>query len=527
MIYHRRPAHSVRGRTGYLLEPAPTRLRRARPAHSTGTLGTARDVLTSKYAWAGFLGLMAVATLLLHVYRIGLSYDLFIDESFYVQVGQSVAHGHMPFATGAKFFLHPPGFFLVEAVWMHIVGFHSQLFAQVFSVRKLVSIFAAGTVALMAVIIDRVVGRGVAVVAAMMLMVNAFFNRDTSFVILEPATLFWALAGYAVLVYLPPEGAKGRWPRIAAAGLLFGIAVLTKEFGLFITTVPLVFALATRCVLRRREALVAIALSVLPYAIWVLVVVETGNWSDFWAQTLSGFRRTAGTEQVSGFNRAGAPSFAVTLFRDIGTLWTVYVILSLGSLAILYVAWRARNSTTRLMGLFGLGALPLSLYCILIGTNEEQFFNFLLSPALICLTIVVHAEWAHVRQVVRLLVIALATVMFAADVGNYVQIHRTVDNGTYQVDKWMAEFVPPRTTVVVTNGVQREVFLRYNMVDDSANLDLNKVPGAQYLVVFYRQVDEDYAFVGAATIARQTRGLPALFTTNDVSNGRMVVYGVP
>jgi 4-amino-4-deoxy-L-arabinose transferase-like glycosyltransferase len=465
-------------------------------------------------------------TIAQHLFRLGRSYDLFIDESFYTQVGRSVANGHMPYATGIKFFLHPPGFFLVEAVWIHIFGVSGNLFQQVFSMRQLVSLFAAGTVVCVVLIVSRTVNRTAALVAGVVLMMNAFFDRDTSIVILEPATVFWALAGWVVLAYLPAKGSRWRTPSIIAAGLLFGFAVLTKEFGVFITIVPLVLMLAFRCVLKPMEAVAGIALSILPYACWIPIVIETGNWSTFWAQTLTGFRRAAGTDQISGFNRAGAPSFLGTILRDLGYLWTAYAILGLGSLAILYVVWKAKTPTIRMMGLFGMGALPLCVYCVLFGTNEEQFYNFLLSPALICLVIVVWQEWHRAHWIPRALLVFLATAVVISDWANYALVHVHQDDGTYLVDQWMAAYAPPHTKVIVTNPVQREIFLRYTMVDDRPGLQLSKVPNAAYLVVFYRQVDEYYAFVDPQTVARQVRGLIPVFSFTDNSNGRMLIYAI-
>ena len=472
-------------------------------------------------AWRAYLIGITALSLGAHLFRLDRSYDLFIDEPFYTAVGRSVAHGQLPYAAGVHFFLHPPGFFYIEALWMRIVGVHDEVFAAVYSVRNVVAVYSALSALMIALIVERVAGRLPAIVASMIFAANAFVIRDSSIVILEPATMFWALTGFATLLRLPERRGRSRTARLVGAGLLFGISVLTKEFAVFITLVPMFFVALLSRWLSRREALAVSGLSLVPYSIWVVVAAASGNWSTFWTQFMSGFSRTAGTKQITGFNRAGAPSFLTTLINNISYLWTAYLILGVGSLAILYLAWRPVSRRQLFISCFGLGALPLILYCIFIGTNEEQFFNFLFAPALIAVVVLIAGRWRQLGRVARTLIaVALATI-FISDVANYAIVRTTSDNGTYLVDKWMADHVPPGTHVGVTNSVQREIFTRYTMIDDDGPDTDGDV---RYLIVFYKQVDEGYAFVSRTTVEAQTRGLPVMFSTSDRSNGRMVIY---
>lgn len=476
----------------------------------------------SPWQWRAVLAGLAVVALAVRLFRQQESYDLFIDEPFYTQVGQSVAQGGMPFAAGVQFFLHPPGFFIVEAGWMRLFGLHPEVFAQVYSIRKLVALFAAATVVLVAVVVTRAVDRRAGLVAGAAYLLNTFVNRDSAIAILEPSTLFWALAGYAVLAYLRPVGTRARWAQLVAAGLLFGYSVLTKEFAVFITIVPMLVALVVRTPLRRVEALLLAALSTVPYLVWVVVVAATGNWSTFVFQISTGFSRTTGATQITGFNKPGAPSFLETIVANIDVLWTAYLILGLGSLALVYLAWKGREPRQKLVACFGLGALPLILYCITLGTNEEQFFMFLLPPALMALVVVVAANFRRLRRGLQVAVVVLVAAVLVSDVVNYAIIHTEPDNGTHQVDLWMARHVPNGTVVAVTNSVQREIFRRYTMVNDDSGSTLN--PDVKVLVVFYKQVDQNYAFIDRASLDAQTRSMLPVFETSDRSNGRMVVY---
>ena len=143
-------------------------------------------------------------------------------------------------------------------------------------------------------------------------------------------------------------------------------------------------------------------------------------------------------------------------------------------------------------------------YCVTLGTNEEQFFNFLFFPALICLIVALRTNWRRLGRRLRIAVLVLVAAATVSDGAQYLTLHLGSDDGTYRVDQWMAQHVPNGTVVGTTNSVQREIFLRYTMVDDRPGTALG--PRVRYLVVFDKQVDQGYAFVDRATVDRQVRG---------------------
>ncbi|MGP0222655.1 MULTISPECIES: hypothetical protein [unclassified Paenarthrobacter] len=62
-------------------------------------------------------GAFAVGAGALCVRAVGLerAFEVWVDELLYVQLGQSVSAGHFPTLPDGPFFLHPPGYFLLEA----------------------------------------------------------------------------------------------------------------------------------------------------------------------------------------------------------------------------------------------------------------------------------------------------------------------------------------------------------------------------------------------------------------------------
>jgi hypothetical protein len=63
------------------------------------------------------------------------------------------------------------------------------------------------------------------------------------------------------------------------------------------------------------------------------------------------------------------------------------------------------------------------------------------------------------------------------------------------------------------------------MLDDQPNEPISR--DARYLVVFYKQVNENYAFIDRASLDKQTKNLTVVYRTSDRSNGDMVIYAIP
>lgn len=483
--------------------------------------------LSRNRVWQG-AGICAVPLVLvglavaLRVVNLPSSYDLFIDEGFYTAVGQSVAGGHLPYTNGHLFFLHPPGHSLLEAVWIHLLNIRGGFFQQVFAMRYLNVVFAAVTTLMLYLFGRRVSGSAAGVVAAILFAVSPWFIRQNSFVLLETSAMAFVLAGWLTLLHLPTS----RRPRaltIVGIGLLFGFGVLVKEFAGFVTAVPFAILMWRQWVVSRREALTVLLVTAVPYGSWVLIVLFTGNFAEFWRQSTSGFRRAAGAQQLSGFNSPKAPSFLSTVIGNAPQFWTTYLLMGVGSVALLWLLVRGSTVQRRVLAAFGVGAIPLLAYSVLLGANEEQFYYYLLIPAALAVGVVLRDQWKRPGERARKVVVALAMVWVVSDLANWVIVHTTADNGAQQVDQWMYEHVRPGTAVGVTNSVQREIFRRYDMVDVSTPASLQG-RGVRYLVVFEKQVAQGYAFTTPDALAAVVGSKHPVFSTTVRGNGRIDVF---
>jgi 4-amino-4-deoxy-L-arabinose transferase-like glycosyltransferase len=79
----------------------------------------------------------------LRVFRIDVSWDIFTDELYYLDVSRGVMHTLWLNETdGDRFYLHPPLLFFMEAAYMKLFSTKGDLFDQIYGVRFLGAAFA-------------------------------------------------------------------------------------------------------------------------------------------------------------------------------------------------------------------------------------------------------------------------------------------------------------------------------------------------------------------------------------------------
>src|ERR1700691_3380309 len=196
------------------------------------------------------VGCLSLAIRLSLAYR---SFDLFGDEVIYTDIGRSVASGGFPQFDGQIFFLHPPAFFYLEAGWQRLLGSQPGLTAQIYQMRTLNLLIAGFTGALMVLLAARAArSLRTGLVAGMLFALDPFCIRQNDRVLLETSMMLWVLLGYLVFLSMigrPPS--RWLWIRAVGAGLLFGVAVLTKDEATLLTVFPLLVAALLRGGARR------------------------------------------------------------------------------------------------------------------------------------------------------------------------------------------------------------------------------------------------------------------------------------
>jgi hypothetical protein len=363
---------------------------------STGTVGTpavdrrraALPRLASHPTLLAALPLLAVVLLALGVRSIGLtrSFELWVDEMLYADLGASVARGELPNLPDGLFFLHPPGVFIVEALAIRLLGITGDSMELVYQLRWVSAVGGALTVGLVFLILRRAVGATAAVVASVLATFEPFVLRNSSRTFLETTAVLAVLVGLALVVHHLVRGeAGGAWRGrlvLVGAGLALGYGILCKDVMVVCGVAPVVLAAVWRRTLPLREAAILIGVSAVPYAVYLTVLAVSGWLEQWYVAKSKGALRMLGFVQSTGFNAPDSPPLLDRVVAQVGFFGTSYVLLLLCPLVGAVAALSAR-AERRLIGLVAVMAGLFGLYSAAFGTFEEQYGYPVMVPAIL------------------------------------------------------------------------------------------------------------------------------------------------
>ena len=455
---------------------------------------------------------LAVLTAVSRIVAIGSAGQITVDEIFYTGLGHSVRLGHVPPVLltsepggGGVFLLHPPGFFVLEAAWELIAGHPTHVVDQVVRARYLNAVLAVITAVVLFALGRRLAGRTLGIVAAALFIVDPFVLRQNNLVFIETATMMWLVVGLLLLVRVI-QGAASR-PRleVALAGLALGFAIATKDMaGLPVLGLLLVLLVTGWC-LQRRDALLALVLAIVPYALFFGSTAAQGFGDDLIDQKTIGFRRALGLAVSTGFNKEGSPSLVTKLLGDAGTFVFTYGLVAVGSLCAVALLWD-RRPERRLVGLFTIGAGVLLVYSLVFGTIEEQFLYFLAVPCVLSIICVVPRLVGHgptVRRGVRAAAVALLAVVLVWNVAAWCRVRVGSTNGLDEFVAYLRTDIPKGTPVAYTNGVLEFTLESegYRAVPLGTPGEM-KAQGVRYLAALPKEIEENYSWVTSDALAR-------------------------
>ncbi|MFG2899013.1 ArnT family glycosyltransferase [Streptomyces zaomyceticus] len=483
------------------------------------------------FVYAAGAALLTVALRLFQSSRAG---DLFIDEPIYRRLGDSAAAGGFPRTDEGLFFLHPPGYFYVEAGWTKVVGAHSDVIAGVYSSRVLNALLAGVTAALLVFLVARVRSRGAGAVAGLVFALDEYCIRQNNRVLLETGTMVWVLAGYLVLVGLTrpgPAGPRSR-PRARAllAGMFFGLAILTKDHAFLITVLPLLAALLLGWGPPRRLVALTAATTLAAYCVYVALIALNGHFGAFWEAKTAGVRRLLGVVQETGFNSEGTPSLTGRLVAELPGYTSTYLLLALTPVA-LFLLLRRREPVYRLLALFQASAIVTLGYAVGLGTLEEQALYLLFVPNLVALAVTVPVP-SRTRPVLRVLGCGLLVALLAAPAASYARDRATPDNGYERLRAYLLTHVPAGSGIVTVDGARARGGTDW-VLRDTYRLGPWVTPeeqaanGARYLIVPWRVVEQGYGRSSLAEVRRLTDGLRPEFAFDGPMYGTLALYRLP
>ncbi|MFD3532438.1 ArnT family glycosyltransferase [Streptomyces sp. NPDC058664] len=474
---------------------------------------------------------VALLTVILRLVQIGRSGDLFIDEPIYRRLGESAAAGGFPSTDEGLFFLHPPGYFYVEAGWTKVVGEHADVIAGVHSSRVLNALLAGVTAALLVFLVARVRSRGAGVVAGLVFALDQFCIRQNDRVLLETGTMVWVLAGYLVLVGLtgPDPPARPR-ARALLAGLFLGCAILTKDHAVLITVLPLLAALTLGWGPPRRLVALTTATAVLAYAVYVALVAVFGHFDAFRDAKTAGVRRLLGVVQETGFNAEGTPSLAGRLLAELPAYGTTYLLLVLTPVALVLLL-RRREPVYRLLALFHASAIVTLGYALGVGTLEEQALYLLFVPNLVALAVTVPMP-SRQRRGLRLVACGVLAALLSVPAAVYAKDRWTPDDGFQRLQAYLLTHAPAGSGIVTVDGQRTRGVTNWTL-NDTYRLghwltpEQRSANDARYMVVPWQVLEQGYGHYTLAEVERLTDGLRPVFAFDGPTYGTLALYRLP
>ena len=476
------------------------------------------SVLHSRLVPVG-LGLVAFA---LRALGLRTANDVFIDEVTYATFADQIAHGQLPNTGGEPFFLHPPLSFVLNALVERVFGFTGDAMDLALQLRWTNAALGAVTVVVAYFLVRRLAGAGPALVAGLVLVTDPFVLRQDGRTMIEtPAGLAVLVGWLLVLRALDREPGPTRTRRELLAGLVFGIALVTKDMTAAFTLLPLVAAGLWKRTLPWRSIGSALVAVPLPYLVWLGVVSANGLLGDFAGQKAVGVLRMAGVIQETGFNATPDASLASRLVDMVGRFGTSYLLLGVCAAAGAYVLFSARP-TRRLVGLLALCAGLLGVYCVVAGAAEEQFGYYVVLAAVLAtpvalLELVARLPWLRRPAVVLVVLFVVAGAVLG------VQARTTTDDGLVRARAFM-DALPVGSTVGLTSVTGEFALLPHDGWAVQPSLASLAHGGAQYVLTQSQPLSQGYGYAAPRLLGWLAAHATPVFTATGPTSGHTVVW---
>ncbi|MFP3580782.1 hypothetical protein SB659_14500 [Arthrobacter sp. SIMBA_036] len=518
-----------RGMLPYWNDLRIRRRRRARRRRTSkhGERRTARVAFLGSWVFTNAaVAFIAVVAGAFGVRALGLQqgFELWVDELLYVQLGESVSTGRFPTLPDGPFFLHPPGYFLLEAAAIKLFNISGPIIDVTLHLRWLNAALGAVTVGLGFLLVRKLASTTAAWLTAALLAFEPFVLRNNSHAFLETSAMLPALIGLLLLVDRRAQKSRRSFLRIAAAGLLLGISVLCKDFFFICSVAPVLVATVWKKTIPWRQGLAVVGFGLVPYAVYLLVVTANGYFPSWvWAKS-NGVLRMSGAVKTSGFTAEGSPSLVSRLIEQGSSFGTSYVLLGLCPLVGLLLCF-SHYAGRRLIGLAGLGLGAAGAYSAVFGTFEEQYGYGVMVAGAICSVLVV-VELRERRPKARrpLAVLSVCYVVVTVVLGLRTEL--AVDDGFVRANGWIQAELPPDARISVTNSTAQFAYRADPRFGIWPSAPLMKQNGVSYILTQSKPTSQGYGYANPTMLVwLKTHGTP-MITTSGPTNGETTVWYV-
>ncbi len=501
------------------------------------------ETRTRQRALIGFLALLLGFAAI--AWRLDRAPDIFTDEILYTRAGIRVAaEGALVWDNGEPLFVHPPLYFLVEGAYLALtrdpmgaVYAPGDIFAWVYHARYLNALIAGLTALLLYLLGRRLRGPWLGWLLVALFVLDPFGVRINRRAMLETMAAFLGLAGMALLLTAREPVRPGR---AIVAGLLLGAALLTKELTFTTPLAVLLFGLLEG---RRRPLtraarwmpFLTVLVAGLSYLIFPLWALTTGRWDRFVHVKSLSLQRLIGLIHLSGWNRPEV-SLWNFLLRRLTDYGSSYLLLALGGAATLWLLlFHRRERAGRLLGLWGLVLYPFYAFVTLVGSGNDQFFYFLLVPAILLVgytaTLPTPSAAFLPRLVNRWHRLALGILLLFILPYNAVRWVTTygfgLDNGYRQLAAYVAEHLPADAPLNASgDAIKYWYFFPDRPIADAATPEEAQALGLHYFALAPKDVQGRYGRMTPALAAWIQAQGTRLFAVEGDSYGLITLYRV-
>jgi hypothetical protein len=447
------------------------------------------------------VSLLAIAVRLIAIHM----YDIQIDEITYAHFALTIDAGELPRNYGGgPFFLHPPGYYALLAVWRFLFFHGGSIFNELTILRGL-NITLAGFSALLITLLTKLVTKRfkLGLLAGLLFAIDPFLIRQDTRGLMETMTMLLLFLGLWLLLKNSntPDLAARKW---FGVGLVFGLAIVTKDVAVPFLLIALVLMAFRKVGPGKRVLTIVIPAAIIPYAVWVAIVTRSGYLSDFITQNTAGLKRFIGLLQITGFNVAGAPSKSGTLISTIPHYASSYFIMCLGAASAVWLL-TSKDTMRRRWGCIGTAGALVVAYLYLCGTFEEQYLYYLMAPSIISVIVGATELWDRVPVVklpkLRKLFAVVFISLMTFSVVSYAINMTAPANGWQMAVSWIDSNVPNNSTICLYAQAQFLVQGHgYNICDYSTAAAM-KAHNVQYVLVSQKLSNSNYAPLSKTQLA--------------------------
>jgi dolichyl-phosphate-mannose-protein mannosyltransferase len=406
--------------------------------------------------------LVGAFTLFLHGFRVTAAPDMLGDEGLYFLVAHNLATGAGLRDDTGIFFWHPPGYPLLESLWIQLTGsLREDYTTALLESRWLNVILSAGSASLLVLLGRRLLNLRAGLLIGLLFAIDLFVQRINRRSMIETMDIFLVLV--ALNAFYVRWGIPSR-RRVVAAGFAFGAAVLTKE----VAVIGLVGVGAWVVIFQRqmRGAFVRVAaITAGLYALYVAwgLSVEPDRFLSF---KFSAFTRifAVGRGLVPRDARvdAGAdPGVIERLGPAFSSYGPTYFLLAVGAYATLVLFLRHREERGAQLVVCWSAVSYIAVAFGQIGGFGDQYFYYVLVPALVAIGYVgtlwvfpTDPSASRLRTAGRVALVAGFLVVAAYDAVGWVTRYGTgVDDGYAVITRYVQTHVPPGSAIVVDANV--------------------------------------------------------------------------